>query len=400
MYRTPTLTLLDKVHEKLVKLVKRLTRKIYDRFPEVEAVVHDIIMEDLAAKKETTKMTLEAFLECNECYLFTNDADFMRRAIEEDKGIEGGSQSKKKEAYVDGNTALINTMRIRIDNYFYVCSRNLRDTAPKIIGNFLIKALMNDIHFVLFNSVANREGVIDSFSEPKSKISERESLEKMVSVLRAAEKKLISDPMLSTSRYDSVDIYEEISKQNQSFLEQTRGRHQVEQRTAKNLLDVNQQRHQQAANQNRNASRSVSRSTSRKRQQQAQGHNSGGKPGPQTANRNPNQIPVGNQPALPGGNFGNFDFKSGQSQNQNREFQHFGNAGQGSQPRVSNAPNSNFDQFNQFNQGQAQPQQGTGYRQQEANFFGQSNASQSQGNLGRQAQNQAGGKDKKNNLFG
>jgi hypothetical protein len=247
MYRTPTLTLLDKVYEKLVKLVKRLTRKIYDRFPEVEAVVHDIIIEDLAAKKETTKMTLEAFLECNENYLFTNDADFMRRAVEEDKGGEGGASGKKKEAYVDGATALINTMRVRIDNYFYVVSRNLKDTAPKIIGNFLIKALMNDLHFVLFNSVANREGVIDSFSEPKSKISERESLEKMVSVLRAAEKKLISDPMLSTSRYDSVDIYEEISKQNQSFLEQTRGRHQVEQRTAKNLSDVKQQRHQQAA---------------------------------------------------------------------------------------------------------------------------------------------------------
>jgi len=95
--------------------------------------------------------------------------------------------SGKQPTIQDG--ALVNILRERIDMYFYVVCKNLKDTIPKLIGNFLITSSKNDLHFVLFNSVCSNNDLVDKFSEPKSTVEERERLEKMISVLKAAEKK-------------------------------------------------------------------------------------------------------------------------------------------------------------------------------------------------------------------
>lgn len=44
--RAPTLELLEKIYLKLEKLTKRLTRKIFERFPEIEQELYDIIITD------------------------------------------------------------------------------------------------------------------------------------------------------------------------------------------------------------------------------------------------------------------------------------------------------------------------------------------------------------------
>lgn len=85
----------------------------------------------------------------------------------------------------------------------------------------MITESKNDLHFVLFNSVCSNTDLVEKFSEPKSTVDEREKLEKLVSVLKQAEKKLVSDPNLTTSRYDDVDIYEEMDKKNKEFLDLT-----------------------------------------------------------------------------------------------------------------------------------------------------------------------------------
>jgi hypothetical protein len=107
-----------------------------------------------------------------------------------------------------------------MDKYYYVVCKNLRDTIPKLIGNFLIKASQNDLQFVLFNSVCQSEEIVQKFSESKAIVSERDSLEKMIRVLRQAEKKLMSDPNLATSVYrdDSKDIYDTICQKNTEFI--------------------------------------------------------------------------------------------------------------------------------------------------------------------------------------
>jgi len=85
----------------------------------------------------------------------------------------------------------------------------------------LITESKNDLHYVLFNSVCSNTDLVEKFSEPKSTVDEREKLEKLISVLKQAEKKLVSDPNLTTSRYDNVDIYDEMDQKNKEFLELT-----------------------------------------------------------------------------------------------------------------------------------------------------------------------------------
>ena len=69
-----------------------------------------------------------------------------------------------------------------------VVCKNLKDTIPKLIGNFLIADSKNDLHFVLFNSVCSNNDLVEKFSEPKSTVDEREKLEKMIEVLNCRAK--------------------------------------------------------------------------------------------------------------------------------------------------------------------------------------------------------------------
>jgi len=210
--RIPSTSLLDKIFSKMEKLVTKLTRKIFEKFPEVEHEVSEIIMADLSKKKETCKEAVVNILNCEENYIFTNDPEYLNTMTVDEKKSK---QSGRQPTTLDGG--LINILRDRIDMYFYVVCKNLKDTIPKLIGNFLISSSKNDLHFVLFNSVCNNEELVKKFSEPKATVEEREKLEKMINVLKQAEKKLISDPKLITSKYDNVNIYEEMEKKNEEF---------------------------------------------------------------------------------------------------------------------------------------------------------------------------------------
>ena len=77
MLKQPSLNLLEKIFQKIEKLCKKITKKIFEKFPEIENEVFEVILEDLSKKKETTRETIIAYLECEENYLFTNDADYM-----------------------------------------------------------------------------------------------------------------------------------------------------------------------------------------------------------------------------------------------------------------------------------------------------------------------------------
>ena len=215
--RMPSLALIDKVFSKMEKLVSKLTRKIFEKFPEVEHEVHEIIMNDLILKKEKCRETVLSVLECEENYIFTNDPAYLNHMTAEEKLAK--TKGTAIPTTLDG--ALVSILRDRIDMYFYVVCKNMKDTIPKLIGNFLITESKNDLHFVLFNSVCSNNDIVDKFSEPKSTVDERERLEKMIDVLKQAEKKLISDPNLTSSKYDNVDIYDEMDKKNKQFLELT-----------------------------------------------------------------------------------------------------------------------------------------------------------------------------------
>ena len=50
----------------------------------------------------------------------------------------------------DPHTVFIEEIRNRIDSYFALVIRNVRDTIPKLIGTFLVRSVMDKMHLELY----------------------------------------------------------------------------------------------------------------------------------------------------------------------------------------------------------------------------------------------------------
>jgi len=56
-------------------------------------------------------------------------------------------------------------MRTRIDAYFAIVLRNIRDTVPKIVGNFLVRAVQEKLQYTLYNEINKNEEIMDTVGE-------------------------------------------------------------------------------------------------------------------------------------------------------------------------------------------------------------------------------------------
>jgi len=98
---------------------------------------------------------------------------------------------------IDPEKLFIDEMRARIDAYFAIVLRNIRDTIPKIIGNFLVKSIQEKLQYTLYNEINRTEALLASVGEPPHITAERETLNKVLGVLRKAKLVLTKDPDLA-----------------------------------------------------------------------------------------------------------------------------------------------------------------------------------------------------------
>ena len=56
-------------------------------------------------------------------------------------------------------------MRARIDAYFFIVLRNIRDSVPKIIGHFLVKAVQEKLQYNLYNEINKNEQLLNTVGE-------------------------------------------------------------------------------------------------------------------------------------------------------------------------------------------------------------------------------------------
>lgn len=59
-------------------------------------------------------------------------------------------------------------MRIKIDTYFFIIVRNLRDVVPKIIGQFLVKHFNKSIEMKILNALNKLDYCLESLDENKA----------------------------------------------------------------------------------------------------------------------------------------------------------------------------------------------------------------------------------------
>ena len=84
-------------------------------------------------------------------------------------------------------------LRQKLDNYFGIIVRNMRETVPKIIGKFLILDLNNKIQVEILNELNKIDYCLKSLQENKKQLTEREKLKNEYQSLYNAENLLIND---------------------------------------------------------------------------------------------------------------------------------------------------------------------------------------------------------------
>jgi len=70
----------------------------------------------------------------------------------------------------------VNEIRARIDAYFKLVVRNVRDSIPKSIGFFLVKASQERLQFELYAQINKNESLTKQLGEPERVTEERKSL--------------------------------------------------------------------------------------------------------------------------------------------------------------------------------------------------------------------------------
>ncbi len=85
-------------------------------------------------------------------------------------------------------------MRARIDKYFGIVVRNVRDFIPKSIGYFLVKMAQEKLPFQLYDRMNKNKKAIDLLGEPKHVAEERATVTNTLMLLEKSLKVLRKDP--------------------------------------------------------------------------------------------------------------------------------------------------------------------------------------------------------------
>lgn len=84
-------------------------------------------------------------------------------------------------------------LRARIDDYYTIVVRNVRDTIPKQIGYFLVRKSMDKLHQDLYMRI-QASNIQESLGEPKHIVERRSTLASLIKTLTDSVKVLTRDP--------------------------------------------------------------------------------------------------------------------------------------------------------------------------------------------------------------
>ena len=81
-------------------------------------------------------------------------------------------------------------IRSRIDAYFKIVLRTVRETVPKLIGHFLVRMSQEKLQSELQTRINDNEKILESLGEPKNITERRKMLQDIIKTLKASLKLL------------------------------------------------------------------------------------------------------------------------------------------------------------------------------------------------------------------
>ena len=197
----------------------KILEKTFTRFPQAVNDLTDLVTNYLIEERDKTKYLIDSVVDMEINYLFTNDYEYLnnfttfipksQRQASSSTGNNnntGGAQGQnmnnnneiRPQPPIDAKNIFIKEIRNRIEAYFKLIVRNLRDSIPKIMGNYLIKEIEENMQLKLYNKLYEARDITDLLSEPESVAERRKELNDMIKVMRNAQKIIRRDPDLMT----------------------------------------------------------------------------------------------------------------------------------------------------------------------------------------------------------
>lgn len=250
--QAPVFDCLDRVAQALETLSQTVASRVFARFPRLADQVLEQASQILQRQKRETKVILENIVTAEIGYLFTNDGTYLSEHGSmipiKDKQTQGSASSDGLPAEQEANgvagrgpsgpygapgsaasgqsgtsavvqnaasaynslqntvhmwtggkkthysSSFIKEIRSRLDAYFSIVLRNVRDSVPKIIGCFLVRQLQDKLQFELYNELNKADRMADLLSEPPHIMERRLCLVQQIDTFNKAIQVLQRDP--------------------------------------------------------------------------------------------------------------------------------------------------------------------------------------------------------------
>ena len=150
--RDPALDCLQDVYNVLENLAKETSQKVFSRFPQMVPEMMDLISHVLHEEREVCRDMIESVIDAQEGYLYTNDDDYLRNKTDI---ITGASSDPAKGQSTAKNFE--EEIRQRIDAYFHIVIKSVKDLVPKLIGFNLVQSSIEKLQYELMTAVSSVE---------------------------------------------------------------------------------------------------------------------------------------------------------------------------------------------------------------------------------------------------
>jgi len=191
--REPINDCLAEVHASMDTLANSLLNRVFRRFPALHSEAIEIVTAILNKELEKTRDVVDSVVAAEEGYIFTNDQQYISQRTRRLNTLDEGD----RPAYVSPDQVFVDEMRSRLDSYFRVVVRNVRDTVPKSIGHFLVRSVQEKMQFEFHNAISSDPALSALLQEPPHIAEERAGLTRQLETLRNAQKVLRRDPQLA-----------------------------------------------------------------------------------------------------------------------------------------------------------------------------------------------------------
>ena len=179
----------------------KIMEKTFTRFPQAINDMTDLVSNYLIEERDKTKYLIDCVVDMELNYLFTNDYDYLNnfttfipKQHQQHHSNPQNPNEFKPELPIDAKNIFIKEIRNRIEAYFKLIVRNLRDSIPKIMGNFLVKEIQENMQLKLYNKLYNAREMTDLLNEPENIAERRKELNGMIKVMKNAQKIIRRDP--------------------------------------------------------------------------------------------------------------------------------------------------------------------------------------------------------------